>query len=84
MESTKVVSLRLALGTYENILLECDAKGITITEWFDRQIALAKRAKAFKYQLLEILEDAFDYDPKYPVVLKSKIRRAIRFTKEEL
>ncbi len=42
MQSTKVVSLRIAMGFYENILLECEAKDITITEWFERQIATAK------------------------------------------
>ena len=28
MESTKVVSLRLPMGSYETIILECEAKGI--------------------------------------------------------
>ena len=49
MESTKVVSLRLGMGTYETIILECEAKGITITEWFDRQIASAKKVKTIKF-----------------------------------
>ena len=51
IESTKVISLRLPMSTYENILIECEAKGITITEWYERQIA-AKKAKV-KSKLVE-------------------------------
>jgi len=38
--STKVVSLRLPYDKYANIILECEAKGITITEFFERKIAI--------------------------------------------
>jgi len=51
---TKVVSIRLSIGTYETILLECEAKGITITEWFDRQIATAKNVKSVVEEMEQV------------------------------
>jgi len=84
MESTKVVSLRLAMGTYENILIECEAKGITITEWFERQIATAKKAKAVKSQLVDKLEQVNDFGLDYPALAQRKLRRVIRFVEGEL
>jgi hypothetical protein len=51
MESTKVVSLRIPMNTYETIILECEAKGITVTEWFERQIATAKKSKSAKISI---------------------------------
>lgn len=84
MESTKVVSLRLALGTYEKIILECEAKGITITEWFDRQIAAAKNVKTVKSQLLEKMEQVYDSRLEFPALAQRKLRRVIRFAEEEL
>ena len=84
MESTKVVSLRLAMGTYENILIECEAKGITITEWFERQIAIAKKAKAVKSQLVEKLEQVYDFGLEFPALAHRKLRRVISFAEGEL
>ncbi len=84
MESTKVVSLRLPMGTYETIILECEAKGITITEWFDRQIATAKKAKTLKYQILEKMGHVYDLGLDFPVLAKQKLRRVIRFVEGEL
>jgi hypothetical protein len=84
MESTKVVSIRLALGTYEKIILECEAKGITITEWFERQIATAKKAKAVKSQLVDKLEQVYDYGLEYPALAHRKLRRVISFAEGEL
>ena len=84
MESTKVVSLRLPLGTYETIILECEAKGITITEWFDRQIATAKKAKTAKSQILEKMEQVYDLGLDFPGLAKQNLRRVIRFVEGEL
>jgi hypothetical protein len=84
MESTKVVSLRLAMGTYETIILECDAKGITITEWFDRQIAMGKKAKAAKYELIDKLEQVCEFTSDLPSLVKYRLNRVIRFVKVEL
>ena len=84
MESTKVVSLRLAIGTYETIILECEAKGITITEWFDRQIATAKKVKTIKSQLVEKMEQDYDFGLDFPALAQRKLRRVIRFVEGEL
>jgi hypothetical protein len=84
MESTKVVSLRLAMGTYETIILECDAKGITITEWFDRQIATVKKVKTIKSQLVEKMEQVYDFGLEFPSLAQRKLRSVIRFVEGEL
>jgi len=84
MESTKVVSLRLGMGTYETIILECEAKGITITEWFDRQIATAKKVKTVKSQIVEKMEQVYDFGLEFPGLAQRKLRRVIRFVEGEL
>ena len=84
MESTKVVSLRLAMGTYETIILECEAKGITITERFERQIATAKKAKAVKSQLVDKLEQVNYFGLEFPGLAQRKLKRVIRFVEGEL
>ena len=84
MESTKVVSLRLGMGTYETIILECEVKGITITEWFDRQIATAKKVKTLKSQLVEKMEQVYDFCLEFPGLAQRKLRKVIRFVESEL
>lgn len=84
MESTKVVSLRLPMGTYETIILECEAKGITVTEWFDRQIAAAKKAKTVKSQIVKKMEQVYDLGLEFPALAKQKLKRVIRFVEGEL
>jgi hypothetical protein len=84
MESTKVVSLRLPMGTYETIILECEAKGITITEWFDRQIATAKKVKNVKSQIVEKMEQVYDFGLEFPGLAQRRLRKVIRFVEGEL
>jgi hypothetical protein len=84
MESTKVVSLRLAMSTYETIILECEVKGITITEWFDRQIAIAKKIKTVKSQLVEKMEKVYDFGLEFPSLAQRRLRNVIRFAEGEL
>jgi|JI10StandDraft_1071094.scaffolds.fasta_scaffold914602_1 hypothetical protein len=84
MESTKVVSLRIPMNTYETIILECEAKGITVTEWFERQIATAKKSKSVKSQLLEKMEQVYDSGSEFPALAQRKLRRVIRFLEDEL
>lgn len=43
MTRTKVVSLRIPAESYKKIMDECKKKGISITEWYERKIALAKQ-----------------------------------------
>ncbi len=84
MESTKVVSLRLAMSTYETIILECEAKGITITEWFERQIATAKKVRSIKSQVVEKMEQVYDLGLDFPSLAQRKLQRVIRFIESEL
>lgn len=84
MESTKVVSLRIPMNTYETIILECEAKGITVTEWFERQIAAAKKSKLLKSQLVEKMEQVYDSGSEFPALAQRKLRRVIRFLEDEL
>ena len=43
MTRTKIVSLRIPVESYRTIMDECKKKGITMTEWYERKIALAKQ-----------------------------------------
>jgi len=84
MEPTKVVSLRIPMDTYENILIECELKSITVTEWFERQIAIAKKAKKVKATLVEKLKGVCDYGIKFTKLVQSRLNRVICFAEEEL
>ena len=84
MEPTKVVSFRIPMDTYENILIECESKGITVTEWFERQIAIAKKAKKVKATLVEKLKGVYDYGIKFPELVQGRLRRVICYAEEEL
>jgi hypothetical protein len=84
MESTKVVSLRVAMGTYETIILECEVKGITITEWFERKISMAKNAKKVKKDIVEKLSDVFHYGLELPLIAKRRLNNVIRYIDSEL
>ena len=64
--------------------LECEAKGITITEWFDRQIATAKNVKTIKFQIVEKMEQVYDFGVEFPDLSQRKLRRVIRFVEVEL
>jgi hypothetical protein len=77
MNATKVVSIRLALETYQDILIECEAKGINVTEWLERQIVLAKRSKAQKAKLVSDLEDIIERWSDFPQLAKRKLNKVI-------
>jgi len=84
MKPTKVVSLRIPMDTYENILIECELKSITVTEWFERQIAIAKKVKKVKATLVEKLKGVYDYGIKFPELVQSRLKRVIFYAEEEL
>jgi hypothetical protein len=42
MTKTKVVSFRIPIESYDKILIECEKKGISVSEWYERKIAIAK------------------------------------------
>lgn len=41
-ESTKVISLRISQAKYDQILVECFDKNLSITQWFETKIAIAE------------------------------------------
>ena len=84
MESTKMVSLRIPNGKYEEILLDCESKSITVTEWFERQIVIAKKSKIVKSEILEKLEQISDYIENSPKRSIGKLRRLYIYINEEL
>jgi hypothetical protein len=52
---SKTISLRISLDEYYRILSECESKSISITEWLERQIALANKFKISKSLLLDYI-----------------------------
>lgn len=52
MNSTKTISLRIDRAFYNEIIRECDIKGINITEWIERKIAHSDNLKSVKKELL--------------------------------
>ena len=84
MNSTKIISLRVPMDTYEDILIECDAYGTNVSDWIFTKITRAKKSKLVKSQLLEKLEQLNETVENYPSLLQVRINRLIRFVKEEL
>jgi hypothetical protein len=75
MTKTKIVSLRIPVESYRTIMDECKKKGITMTEWYERKIALAK-------QILENFTKEGNRIPKpipetipEPIIIKEKPSR---------
>jgi len=79
MESTKVVSLRIAYDKYEKMILECDAKGITVSEFIERKIAAADALKKFKQDIVQRIESAHEIMDSSPTIAKNKLRRILKF-----
>jgi hypothetical protein len=79
MESTKVVSLRIAYDKYEKMILECDAKGITVSEFIERKIAAAGAVKEFKKEIAEKIESAMNSLERSTTHAKIKLRSILEF-----
>lgn len=45
---SKLISFRISESKYEEILLECNEKNISVTEWIEMQFAIAKKYKQQK------------------------------------
>ena len=76
MEPTKTISLRIEREFYDKILVECEIKGITITEWMERQIAVAKNVRLVKAEIVLKLERIYDHAvdrPTFSQILLSKL-----------
>ncbi len=78
MEPTKVISLRIPYAIYEKMLLECEHKGITVTEFLERKIAVADSIQEFKQELAMKIEDALSYIDHDKTFAKNKLVRLLR------
>ena len=76
---TKVISLRISYDKYEKIILECEAKGITVTEFIERKIAAAGAIKEFKKEVIQRIESAYEFIDASPTYAKNKLRRVLNF-----
>lgn len=79
MGSSKTVSFRISYENYEKILLECDAKNITVSEFIERKIAIAGAVNEFKNKVIKKLEDAFVMIDNQPSLAKNKLKRILNF-----
>ena len=79
METTKVISLRVSYDRYAKVILECDAKGINVSEFIERKIAAAETSKKFKEEIVQRIESAYEIMDSSPTIAKNKLRRALKF-----
>ncbi|MFN7540279.1 MAG: hypothetical protein ACK5RQ_09540 [Bacteroidota bacterium] len=65
-ESTKVISLRISQAKYDQILVECSERDMTITQWFETKIAIADNYSV-KMQMIEEnvlkLKESYERNP---------------------
>ena len=54
------------------------------TEWFERQIVIAKKTKKVKATLVQKLKGVYDYGIKFLELVQSRLRRVICYAKDEL
>lgn len=79
MESTKVISLRIPYNRYEKIVLECEAKGITIAEYLERKIAVAGAVNELKVELTMKIEAAYKFVDSNPDFAKRRLNALLNF-----
>ena len=79
MESTKVLSLRIPYPQDEKIVLECEAKGITVTEFLERKIAAAGAVKEFKEEIANKIESAYKHVDSFPEIAKRRLEKLLDF-----
>lgn len=79
---SKTISLRVSIDEYYRILSECESKSMSVTEWLERQIALATKYKISKSLLIdyileieELFKGTLDVEQKLKLV---SIKRGIR------
>ena len=53
--STKIISSRVSLTQYQEILLECDRLGLTMANWIELQIARSTKLYVAKAEILRKL-----------------------------
>ena len=79
MKPTKVISLRVSYEKYEEIILECEAKGISVTEFIERKIAAAGAVKKLKEEIAQKIESAMNSLDRSTTHAKIKMRSILEF-----
>ena len=79
MKPTKVISLRVSYEKYEEIILECEAKGISVTEFIERKIAAAGAVKKLKEDIAQKIESAMNSLDRSTTHAKIKMRSILEF-----
>ncbi len=80
MESSKVLSVRVDRVLYDKILIECNRKNITVTEWLERKIAIANRNREVKREILKRVDSIYsteDFDSNFNKLRLSSLKRYI-------
>jgi hypothetical protein len=76
---SKPLCVRLPYEEYLRVLGECDSKGITISEWIERQISWANKYHLTKNSIHDIiseLDEVAETDNKLAIKMKiSKFKR---------
>jgi hypothetical protein len=84
MASSKTISLRIDYELYNQILVECEKKGITVTEWVERKIAIANSVNDTKKEILRrlaLVEVTENFDSRFN---KARLLALKQFVDEEL
>jgi hypothetical protein len=88
MSTSKVISIRIPSEKYESMLVECERKGITITELLERQEAVAKSVNASIKTSVELLEEVLHYAKNETSVsllqIKMKLSRVIKDLRQNI
>jgi hypothetical protein len=84
MESSKVLSVRVDRVLYDKILIECNRKNITVTEWLERKIAIANSNKELKTELLKRLNTIINGDDLNSRFIRLRLQSLKEYISDEL
>jgi hypothetical protein len=78
MESTKVVSFRMARIKYEDVLIYCQKRGIPVSEWLEGRLAIADRSSQMIFEIKNKVNKAISNLGSSPIIAKYTLRRLLR------
>jgi len=84
MEPSKVLSVRIDRVLYDKILIECNKKNITVTEWLERKIAIANSNKELKTELLKRLNTIINGDDLNSRFIRLRLQSLKEYISDEL
>ena len=84
MEPTKTISVRIEREFYDKILVECEIKGISVSEWLERQIAVAKNVRLVKAEIVVKLEHIYDQAVDRPTISQILLSKLINYVEGKL